>query len=350
MRAGILTFHKADNYGAVLQAYALSQQLYKLGVENDFVKISFDSESTNSTVAEDSKNPFIKKVKSEKYKRTLLFEEFRRNHMSNSFEFSIQDIEELNDKYDFFIAGSDQIWNFAIPDTDLSFFLPFAKPEKRFSYAASFGNQEIPKVYYDTCRKLLSQFSLLSVREEAGAKQLFDITGRSAIISPDPTLILDREDWDKITYPVKGERYVLLFLLTYDEKAVVLAKQIAESEHLTIKTVSAGYMPQFGFHAWSGYGVEDWISLIKDAEFVVTNSFHGTVFSIIFHKFFCVMPLTGNLAKRNGRMTELLQKVSLGDCYGTISKEIDYDKVASYMSAFQRDGISYLKDIIKMCR
>lgn len=335
MKVGILTFHDADNYGAVLQAYALSQTLRKLGMENEFVAIERE-EKVKQQPASGPAAAFMKRVLAAGEKRRLLFEEFRNEHMVISPLYRKEELTSLNDRYAFFISGSDQVWNFRIPDVDPRYFLPFAENNKKYSYAASFGSEEIPEKVAGWCEEQLRSFRRISVREESAGILVKKLTGADAWIHPDPSLLPERSDWELISEK-REERYVLLFLLVYDEEAVQRAKEAAMQRKLEFKTVTAAFLPQLGMSAWCDTGVCEWITLIRNAQLVVTNSFHGTVFSILFEREFTFVPLKGALATRNGRIEELLHKTGL-------AQGRDFEKAERVLAQLRRQAQEYLME------
>ena len=222
-KIGILTFHEADSYGAVLQAYALQQTLLKLGADSEFVQIQMPQSSGQTQNATGAAAIFARKMQAEGEKRAALFADFRRNHMKISRPY--QPGENIDGDYDAFVAGSDQIWNFRIPGADARYFLPFASPEKRFSYAASFGADALPEKASAWAAVQLSRFREISVREESGCRIVADLTGREARVCLDPALHPSREDWLALTREEAAQPYVLAFLLKYDETLVATARE-----------------------------------------------------------------------------------------------------------------------------
>ncbi len=347
MKVGILTFHEADSYGAVLQAYALQQTLHNLGAESEFVNIHMPKNSPQepSAPVAGAAAIFARRMQAEGVKRAALFSKFRKEHMCVSRIYEPTD--EIDASYDIFIAGSDQIWNFRIPDADARYFLPFAKPEKRYSYAASFGADALPEKAKKWVSDQLSQFSAISVREPSGCAIVKELTGLDATVCVDPTMLLDRKDWLALAKEESQEPYVLLFLLKYDEVLVAKAKAEAEKRGIALRTVTAAFVPQLGMSAWNGTGVTEWLSAIRGAQCVFTNSFHGMVFSMIFGRAFHIEKLTGELSNRNGRLEELIGFLSLEDAYEGIA-EPDYDRVWTLLEERKSASLSYLRRIIEV--
>ncbi|MBR3396448.1 MAG: polysaccharide pyruvyl transferase family protein [Lachnospiraceae bacterium] len=347
MKAGILTFHEADNYGAVMQAYALQQTLKKLGADSEFVTIhSEKKEEPDEPAMPSSAAVFAKMLKKEGVKRSALFSQFRDEHLVSSSPYEKSDLKQCNDDYDVFIAGSDQIWNFRIPGADERYFLPFADPGKRFSYAASFGAEDLPEQAKPWCAKQLGEFKGLSVREKSGVKIIQELTGREAQVCLDPTLLLDRSDWELLIKEKPEEPYMLLFMLKYDPVLTDAAKKKAAESGLQLKSVTSSFMPQFGFGSWSSVGVKDWLTLIANAEGVFTNSFHGTVFSLLFGRPFHTAMLTGELGSRNGRIVELLTLAGVPEGQAEDLILIKTDNFENRISKAKESSISYLKEVV----
>lgn len=345
MKVGILTFHNADSYGAVLQAYALQQTLQKLGADSEFVRIDVPakqppvSEQTSPAAA-----LFARRIQAEGKKREALFADFRRGYMHISKGY--QPTDPIDRDYDHFIAGSDQIWNFRIPGADARYFLPFAAAEKRHSYAASFGADALPEKAKDWAAKQLSLFQNISVREASGCPIVEELTGKQAEVCLDPTLLPDRADWEALTPVNEEEEYVLLFLLKYDEMLLKKANEEAARLGLPLKIVTAAFMPQVGIPAWNTTGVIAWLSAIRNARCVFTNSFHGMVFSMIFERSFHIERLGGELSSRNGRLEEMLQQLQLEEAFNEVVTP-NYAQVWSLLEERRAASIAYLRRIVE---
>ena len=347
MKAGILTFHQADSYGALLQALALQRTVGKLGADSEFITVTEDRRSDGpEPVAAGPGAIFAKRIMEEGAARARLFEGFRKEHLKCAPPCSKSGLRLEADKYDLFIAGSDQIWNFRIPGADERYFLTFAPPEKRFSYAASFGSEDIPEKAKSWCAEQLSAFSGLSVREESGRKIIKDLTGREAEVSLDPTLLLDETKWAELATCPEEKPYFLLFMLKFDPVLLARAKKASAESGCRLRTVSAAFMPQLGFGSWSGVSVEDWIGLIAGSSGVFTNSFHGTVFSLLFGRPVSVALLGGELSGRNGRITELLSLAGAEDALNGSLVTIPEGGFSKRISAEKERSLAYLKEIL----
>ena len=344
MKIGILTFHEADSYGAVLQAYALQQTLAKLGADSEFVQFNMPTATQQAAApASPAAALFARRIQTEGKKREALFAAFRQEHMRISKPY--QPTDPVDADYDHFIAGSDQIWNFRIPGADARYFLPFAASQKRHSYAASFGADALPEKSKAWVAKQLSMFRNISVREESGCAIVKDLTGHIAEVCVDPTMLLDRADWERLIPQTEEEPYVLLFLLKYDEVLLQQAQEEANKQGVPLRIVSASFIPQLGVAAWNTTGVTDWLRAIRGARCVFTNSFHGMVFSMIFRRSFHIQRLTGELSSRNGRLDELLAFLQLTDALEGIAQP-DYENIWKLLDSRKASSIAYLRRII----
>ena len=346
MKIGLVTFHEADNFGAVLQAYALQKTVDSLGASSSFVNLPVIPKQ-NSYPLTGPAAVFAKKIMAEGEVRSAHFKAFRDEYMTISKPYTKDDYRALDSDFDRFIAGSDQIWNLRIPDVDDRYFLPFADPSKRYSYAASFGGDEFPENVKEWAGKQLSMFSAISVREESGVALAEELSGKSAFVSLDPTLLLSREDWLKVASDASSEDYYLLFLVKYDAGLHNKAKEMAEKDGKTLKVITAAFMPQLGFPAWSGVSVRDWVSLVSHSSGTFTNSFHGCAFSLIFGRPLCVGMLSSELGKRNGRIVDLLTKFGMDKSLEGELKAVDPDEFTRIIEASKAASVDYLKSVVQ---
>lgn len=349
MKAGILTFHNANSYGAVLQAYALQQTLLRLGADCDLVHIQMPgrtpapAQNGPAPTASPAAAIFARQLQAEGQKRAAHFARFRQAHLRISQPY--QPTDPIADDYDLFVAGSDQIWNMQIPDTDARYFLPFARPVQRCSYAASFGGDPIPGNAETWISDQLSKFRAISVREKSGVDTVKALTGKDAAVCLDPTLLLETADWDALIAEETAEPCVVLFLLKYDGALFSLAQAEAQRLEVPLRVITANFTPKLGMPAWTGTGVTAWLSAIKHARCVFTNSFHGMVFSMIFERPFRVGRLSEELSNRNCRIEELLALLELSSALEQVVQP-DYAAVQSRLAEEKAFSLAYLKGLI----
>ena len=351
---GILTFHNATNYGAGLQAFALQTKLTELGhpadivdyrpaaIEDDFGII------IKNQLRDACKNPvaFVKFWISAllhlpwRVLRENKFLRFRQKNYSLSDE-TYSDISELradakNLPYSYYFFGSDQIWNSAITKgVDPVYFGAFCPNETvKASYAASTGTKEPTVEEKAEIQKQLENLNAVSVREAASAQWLSKITNRPISVCVDPTLLLTPETWIKHCKKtnVRGD-YILVYVLEINPELSALVSSIAKEKNLPVlffdiknrydcKAISKNTADPFEF-----------ISYVKNAKYVITNSFHGTVFSVLFRKQFLCVPNQKNPT----RMVELLQKLGLGERLVVSADDSTVlDRAIDFEAAFQK--------------
>jgi len=334
VRIGIITILKVGNCGAELQAYALQRELALLGFEAeiidylhykhpDFVRTRRARPLVKIGMSNRLKERFLpwvervcRMVQGKNGEAVRRSERFHRTHtrLSSRTYCSVDALYEADHPYDVFMVGSDQVWN---PRTNVSlepYFLTFApRGKKTISYASSFGVSSIPRHAEPLYVEWLKRIQYLSVREEQGVRIIRQLTGRTAEHVLDPTLLLAADEWRQISVAPKIEApYVLLYDVVRSPYAVDLAKHIAALRGWSIVRISGGARTtRAGVIDVPDAGPAEFIGLLAQAAFVVTNSFHGTAFSVTFRKpFFTVVPQ----GKSNtSRLHSFLKSVSLDD-------------------------------------
>lgn len=231
------------------------------------------------------------------------------------------DLTSLDAAYDYFVVGSDQVWN---PNLDFkNYFLPFASPEKRISYAASISSPDLPEAVKVDYVKGLNGMKTLSLREQAGADLVEKLTGRKAMVHVDPTLLLTADEWRKVSRQpawYHGEDYVLTYFLG---KRPLAVDEVIQSTGLKVVNL-------LDENVYEHYvtGVDEFIWAIEHAKLIYTDSFHGTLFSIIFRRPFVVCDRVGNSieTKMTSRIDSLLQLFGLEARRGTIENNYSIEE------------------------
>lgn len=291
-------------------------------------------------------------------RRIRRFEDFHKINTRMSKRYlSMPELYQTKMDYDVYVVGSDQVWNPSASSSIEPYFLTFAPKEaKKISYASSFGVSNIPASLYEKYKKLLSNIDSLSVREQTGVCLVKALTGRDATCVLDPTLLLNKEQWGNImlAYPHMPSRYILVYQLLPSDMLPSLAKKISEEMNCPVyylaKRAYAVNAPK-GMRVIKDAGPAEFLWLIKNASCVVTNSFHGTAFSVNF----CTPFYTVLNSKRgsNARITSLLNSVNL---MGRIVYEGDklpffsfYDAnyVQKHIEMLRKDSTSYLEKALK---
>jgi len=284
-----------------------------------------------------------------KYKRSR-FAEFKADCIGISEKsYSPDSIKDANQDYDLFIAGSDQVWNLKLSGNDMNYFLNFAEKKKRFSYAASIGQDAFPIEYADQIIKVLHDYQKISVREER-AKELVenycDISDVSVHL--DPTLLFSGEEWKNVCQKAapKEDNYILVYTIAYSKEVIEKAKEYAMKHNKKVLYVGQ-FSKEKGIKYISSPSVYTFLSLFRDADYVFTNSFHGTVFSTLFQKkFWVALDLEDG---RNERIKNLLklcgttERVDLAN----IDEEIDWETVEKSLSIERKKTSEYMKEILK---
>lgn len=254
----------------------------------------------------------------------------------------------LCDKYDYFIVGSDQVWNPLYDFVGTTDLLAFAKPEQRISYAASFGVNNIPEEKRKKYAENLTQFKAISVREESGVKIVKELTGRDVQTVLDPTMLLTSEQWSKLEKNSKfslKKRYVLVYSL--GEKSTKFENSIKhyakEMEILDIrkKQKNGREIP---------IGPAEFLNLIHNAELVLTDSFHASVFSILYHKRFMTFKRPG--IDMSSRMVSLAIIIGAKDKLDTdnnldCSNGLNYVLVDQLIERERKQSIDFLKEVLE---
>lgn len=296
MKVGIVTFHFVNNFGGVLQAYALKKTLIKkcnvevkiVDYRNWFIRFTDTVRlfPITKNIAEFKSG--IKSMK-DRYSRIHRFRKFCENRFDRTRYYknglSLRFYPPDCDKY---ILGSDQIWNavitFGIADP---YFGGFVRESKdKFAYAPSFGKNYIHKIFTNKVKKYLQKLGSISVREKEGIELVKALTGRQAIQLIDPSFLLEKEDWDEIAVKphIDGE-YILLYIMQRDDSIYDYVRKIKLKLGIQLVEISRyGYKPDFVDISLVDVGPDEFIGLFQCAACVCTNSYHGLSFSIIFQK------------------------------------------------------------------
>ena len=338
IRVGILTFHDAHNYGAVLQAYALKKYIQKIdGVDATVINYHHhnipDGFPRKRKIEKITLSHIAKHIYSSKDHnlRWNKFNMFIRNLIDNKTEVYTceEDLEKLN--IDIWICGSDQIWNTDITrGFNKGFFLDFETDGKKVSYAVSMGIPKLEEKYEEQFKKSLNKIDCISVREETLREYAQGFTDKIVHKVVDPTLLLDAEEYDELIKENQiKEKYLLIYALGPDERLTKIANKIANNKGLKIIELNDFKKKNYFCEQISNAGPEEFVTLIKNADAVVTNSFHGTIFSIIFEKDFYII----TRLNRNSRMENILSIVDMKDRLIENVEDIDNVKIQDYKKA-----------------
>lgn len=357
MKTGIVTFHDADNYGAVLQAYALQEILRNKGADAECIRFTEDvpvpvppepvSPDREARLKNYPRLALKRDAMAEhREKRARLFEAFREEYLRLSRPYAPHERSALGSAYDRFIVGSDQVWNYEIIGQDERYFLPFAPDRKKTAYAASFGLSGLPERLHGYYAERLRSFASISVREESGRGMVKDLVGRDVPLCLDPTLLPGREMWT--TFAAQGRETgprIVLYLIDVDMELIALAETLAASKNLPIKLITANMQARFGAGYWSDTGVVNFVSQLMQAEEVLTDSFHGLAFSLIFRKNFHIGSRVTQ-TPRYGRLHTLLELTGLRSRVGGAPEKpiIDWLRVEKRLETQRAASLSFLRE------
>ena len=343
---GITTmFHNSENYGGVLQAYALAEVLSQMGFQAEQILIQSESKRSKQekplNICSELKRIIKRNIIRTLNKIILFFLTKKLSQRSGAFEqfrdcvphsekiYTSLNIEECLKKYDIFITGSDQVWN--MNWYNRNYFLDFVPRDKvKISYAASMPDVNISNEEKEIVKNHLESFDAVSVRESNTAIFLEELTGKKTECVLDPTLLLGKEDWDKIcSDKIVNYKYIFCYFLGDDMRERKIAKEFAKKLKLKIVTLPHLDLIKksdifFGDRKLYNVSPQMFISLIKNAEYVLTDSFHAAVFSNIFKTKYYVFERVGTI-EMSSRISTLLKITNTNERYLENNKAtIDY--------------------------
>ncbi len=326
IKTGTLTFHGAYNYGSVLQTYALQQFVMKLGEEKgidiDYSVINYRTrvqkelywqvkrpKTKSNMVKWLMRLPYRKKLK----KQAQAFEDFLQRYVHLTDEVDEHSIAKYAESFDYYISGSDQIFNVRASDFSYRYLLDFTESHNKISYAASLGPLQIDWSKYDKEKYTtdLRKFKNLSLREKKSKAMVDELLGaEDSEIHVDPTLLLSANKWREVQSErnYKNGKYILIYCLEPTKKHLRIAKKLSKALKLPI--VCTGYRCKHdyfnSFVKMYDAGPADFLALIDNAAMVLTSSFHGTAFSVIYDKlFWCIDGMSDNRISNLLTMTGL---------------------------------------------
>ena len=356
MKVGMLTFHKADNYGAVLQAHALQNYLIRLGCEAEIIdyRPNIKREDKRLSLARKLGKYFsnpIDRVKARKYARarTEKFDHFRKKNLILSEESYNGDSSMEADPpyYDCYIVGSDQVWNTDLSNRSKAFYLHFVKEGKKISYAASFGKSDLGPWEDIYIRNYLDEFDSISIREKHHARILADQYNIQAQVTLDPVFLLNKTEWKLLRRPIEDlpERYVLVYALEYSEDLFEAAEKKAAELDCQIIYISL-IKEKIKGRTLKGIGPSEFLYAFSKAAYVCTNSFHGVSFSIIFKKDFTVI----EHSSRNMRIDNILDLCGLSHRKYSENDmaDIDYEEVEEKINTYIQESKDYIKESLSI--
>lgn len=341
MKIGIITICKVNNYGAELQAFATQKQLEQMGHKAEIIDYLYyknwkfkDTALSQPFIATNIKGKFMHWLKYRLVswlvdKILPIFNKNEKRRKQNYQSFiddgcysrqykSMDELYRANMDYDIYIVGSDQVWNPSASSSIEPYFLTFApKHAPKLSYASSFGVSSISSKLSNRYTNLLNNLDEISVREESGVELIEQLTGKKAKLVVDPTLLLNKANWSLYMKPMSGivpKNYVLVYQLLPSKILINTALKIGKERNIPVYCIckrAYGMKKSSGTINILDAGPSEFLWLIANAACMVTNSFHGTAFSINFATPFCC--ILNRKRQNNGRMISLLNKMNMAD-------------------------------------
>lgn len=390
MKIGIVTYVKCDNYGAELQAFALQWKLNTLGYDAEVINLEkrdIDMKRNPDVIKgailqrirkEGAIKAFVsvlrkvfevrkrivaeKKYASQIKNKHRLFEDFFETKVKHSLKYySLEEISSTKElPYDVYIAGSDQIWNYIHTDRLDVYFLMFVNKfkAKKISYAASVSVYDIPEKWRGIYKKYFENIDVLSVRELHGADLVKKYSSKTAEVVLDPTFLLNREDWlrEVAVTPETDDDYLLVYTLSGSLHIRQMALEIAKKKNLKVYNIKSNYVPEpdDGVKHFYEIGPAEWVGLWSRAKFVVTDSFHGTAFSINFNVPF--ITLVNPNSMMNSRVLSILKITGLEnrivydtkeDCGKTHNLEVDFGPVNEIVGEWKTKSLLFLQKALE---
>lgn len=383
-KVGIVSCYFKHNYGSMLQAYATQQVLDNLGIENEIINIDenidfskgkkkyYMTQITNFTFIKSKlgmvKLKFYRKLKKNLRKNIAIrekkYKEFETKFRLTKAYKTYQELTEKCNDYSSVLVGSDQLWLPVNVVADYYTLNWVPNEVNKISYATSFGVSTVPEKYKEKYKKFLDRINYLSVREEVGCKLVKELSSNEATLVCDPTLLLTKDEWMGIQSeePIIKEKYILCYFLGSNIEHRKFAERLKEKTGCKIVSLNHAdeyvkYSDIFADETPYNIGPAEWINLIRNAEYVCTDSFHGTVFSLLNNKKFFTFRRYNNFSKvsTNSRIDSLLNIVDLHDrllngdeeILDCIEKQIDYEQVNKKLDKFRNESKEFLKKSIK---
>ena len=371
MKIATMTWYHYENYGTALQATALTHVLKQWG--HDVHMIQYIPFGRHISVLDYSTTSFLKRQFGKKRtsaphlpafvseEKTAKYNRFLNKYLDLTEKCeTLSDLESLNDQYDAFVCGSDQIWSPLVFES--RYFLDFVHSnEKKIAYAPSLGVKKFEDRFVrDEIKSLLSDFGSLSVREEDGKKLIHDLTGRDAKVVLDPTLLLTGQQWKElcgISDNTSAGRYLLAYFLGNSEEHWESVKATAEALNLELRIIPVHKQDaQKGDCIQEAVGPFEFLELMNHASYVCTDSFHGMNFSLLFH-----IPFTAYMRfseddprNQNSRVEHLLEMTGMQERlyqnhneHTLIASTIDYNFCDNELAKRRQDSVSYLKNALE---
>lgn len=355
-KIGVITWHTGPNYGSALQSYALQHAISALGYESYLIDFQGSTNGINTIFYQIIKRILCYFSRRFRIKYFYNQNKFVRDYNRlTSFCYDDKSLKKATDFLDIIVCGSDQIW---APNLyDERYMASFAnKTQRKVSYAASIGLNEIPKELVQKYKIHLSSFYAIGVREEKAKELLHDECGISSQVVLDPTLLLNESEYRKIEKEVKqiSKPFVFCYFLKTDNQYKESVMNFAEERNLQIVGISFKKSDGEWMQNLEGQAADSFLWLIDNAEYVFTDSYHCTIFSLLFHKKFFVLQRFNNddLLCQNSRLVQLDAYFGIKNRFvsnGALVNDfdIDYKYIDARLNDLQSDSMRFLTNALK---
>lgn len=357
-KVGIITFHLSINYGAVLQCYALQHVLSSKGMDVEVIDYHPDFNKRGSSII--YRNSILNKLRKwyielreyspKRYPWRKSFSKFVNTELKLSKKCTYKSIPPT---YDYYVIGSDQMWNYKITgELHPAFFADFIfeKGSKKYiSYAVSMEETELKEDLRGQFIKYLENFDAISVREETLLLIIQPLTEKKVYRTIDPVLLADRCLWDKFAiHPKISERYVLVYQVRYCPDALRIAREIAKQIDAKVIELASNMNAPFAPETLGVQSPAEFVGWFKDAECIVTTSFHGTVYSMTFEKPFYMVNIGDGW---DSRMVNLMQTCGIEDRIvnpgsDPIFSKIDYTYANCVIQEMRQESLNFINTFI----
>lgn len=358
-KVGLMTWFTYDNFGSLLQCKATMKVVEKLNYQIELInylpKKNYSKPSSKINILKKIIKGIIKNksIEIKNMNMNLFREKLKKSKMVRT----KSELYLLNNEYDTFICGSDQIWAPTVYDEN--YFLAFVRDEgKKIAYAPSIGLPEISDSHVrENMKNLISKFKYLSIREEQGAKIIEELTDKKAKIVLDPTLLLSKNEWKEEFVKLGYDNYILGYFLGKNRKYYKVCQKIAKKLNKKLLILPTSNSDLYKKECLKDdLGPREFLSLINSADLILTDSFHGTIFSINFEKpVIAFKRFKDNRSSQNSRIYNILNKLELNDILFEENinfsiqraRNIDYEKVKNKLESLKKESLSYLETSLK---
>ena len=357
-KVGIVTWYKNGNFGGTLQAFALSKIYERLNLEVEFINYN-PHKDFSSIFLRYIKDFIVFLIYKPIYLTRQRIKHFIELNLRESQLFTKYNVlsEYANKNYLFVSCGSDQIWAIKpnVSQINEFYYLTFVDEKKRLAYAPSIGLNYIPEQHKEQFKELVSKIPYLSVREETGAKLIYDLANIKAHVNLDPTLMLSKLEWNNLLESTRlvNYEYVLCYFLSDNPQYEMFRDKLCTLESIkciNVQINKKGYLDKNTF----AVNPFDFIRLIRDAKYVLTDSYHGMIFSVLFEKQVGIFSRFKDCDKisQNSRINDLLEKLDLEyllisdienyNIYDFTTRDINYEKANQRLELNKKRSFDFL--------